>query len=189
VADADVIIYASDIKHHWFHSDFKLFSDRTFYNGHRIKMTGKAVGYLLAGPLRSENNLRTIIEASSDVSELYLLDVVTNEDENILEKIQHMVYQTEYFMKHRPSPRQSFYGVGGMKVFRDVVYKYRGMMYLDHTYYKKNGFYDYPKKTRIKQFFIHLGMLYMSKPKHFEKYSVKLNETMIKNYQDQIEKY
>lgn len=189
VVNADVIIYASDIKNHWFHSDFKLFHDRAFYNGHHVTMKDKAVGYLLVGPLRSETNLQEIIEARASVRHLHLLDVVTNEDVNILDKIKRLVIQTEYFMKHRPEAGESFYGVGGLKIFRDLVYDVRGFLPKDHAVCKNENLYDFPKRAYFKHFIITLGMKYMTNPKRYKKYSQKINDYFILNYQKQIDKY
>ena len=33
---------------------------------------------------------------------------------------------------------QNFFGVGGMKIFRDLIYEMRGMMRADHKFYKKH---------------------------------------------------
>ncbi len=51
--------------------DLKKYLDRTFYNGHRITMSGSATGYILSGPLRQEHNLRDVLEARADVGHLY----------------------------------------------------------------------------------------------------------------------
>jgi hypothetical protein len=40
----------------------------------------------------------------------------------------------------------SFLGVGGHKVFRDLIYSMRGVMKADHVYYKEHGLYDFPQK-------------------------------------------
>ena len=40
----------------------------------------------------------------------------------------------------------TFLGVGGRKVFRDLVYKTRFIFMADHRYYKDNDHYDFPQK-------------------------------------------
>ena len=42
----------------------------------------------------------------------------------------------------------NFYGVGVMKIFRDLIYVMRGLMKADHKYYKQHGVYDFPQKQR-----------------------------------------
>ena len=39
---------------------------------------------------------------------------------------------------------RNFYGVGGMKVFRDLIWLMQGMMKTDHKFYKAHGQYDFP---------------------------------------------
>ena len=41
---------------------------------------------------------------------------------------------------------KDFLGVGGMKIFRDLIYVMRGLMKADHKFYKENGIYDFPQK-------------------------------------------
>ena len=42
----------------------------------------------------------------------------------------------------------NFYGVGGMKIFRDLIYVMRGLMKADHKFYKEHGIYDFPQKQK-----------------------------------------
>lgn len=39
-----------------------------------------------------------------------------------------------------------FLGVGGMKIFRDLIWMMQGMMKADHQFYKEHGIYDFPRK-------------------------------------------
>ena len=43
----------------------------------------------------------------------------------------------------------NFYGVGGTKIFRDLIYTMQGLMKADHKFYKEHGIYDdFPQKNR-----------------------------------------
>lgn len=187
IMDADVLIYASDIENHYIHQDFKLIDDRAFYNGHRVNVQSKASGYLLNGSLLHEPNLKQIIEARAEVGHMVYLSPVTTYEDDVLIQIKRLCHEVEYFIENRPYPKNSFLEVGGMKVFRDLVYEMRSMMIDDHVYYKKNKLYDYPKPRRILNFFMTLGVKWIRHPKRFKKISPKLNEYMLARYKKIIE--
>lgn len=188
ISTADVLIYASDIRHHWMHSDFKYLHDRAFYNGHRMEMKGKAIGYLLTGSLAGEP-LNQVIEARAGVGHMHLLGMVTNEEEYIDDYLKNLASDLDYYMENRPITGDNFYGVGGSKIFRDLVYEMRGIMIHDHRYYKKEKLYDFPKKAFIKNFFLSLSIRLMNHPKWNGKYINRLNETILKRYKDAIEEH
>jgi len=184
---ADVIVYASDIDNHYIHEDFKLLDDRAFYNGHRVNVKKKAVTYLLNGSLTTEFNLKMIIEAKAEVGHMCLLKPVTTESDDILEDIKRLTYDLSYFMKHQPEARSSFYGVGGMKVFRDLVYDMRGLMVEDHKYYKKNNLYDFPRKSYLRNVGFYLMHRLMKHPKMFNKYIGRMNHYILTRYKNVLE--
>lgn len=93
-----------------------------------------------------------------------------------------------YALKKQYLPPQNFYGVGGMKIFRDLIYLMRGMMKADHAFYKAHHQYDFPqkKKSTILKMYAVGGLL--SSPKIKAKMGNKMNEGMIMPYQKVIEK-
>ncbi|MBI9015166.1 MAG: NAD(P)H-dependent oxidoreductase [Clostridiales bacterium] len=189
ILDADVLVYASDIKNHYLHEDFKLIDDRAFYNGHRVNTDNKATCYLLTGHYNHEHNLRHIIEARAHVGHMALFEPVTNESDDIIKQIKRLCEEVEYFMEKKPMPKTSFYGIGGMKVFRDLIFNMRSLMIDDHDYYKTNGLYDFPKKHYFKHFFIRLGIQLISSPKRFKKYAPKMNKAMLARYKKVVDDY
>ena len=38
--------------------------------------------------------------------------------------------------------------MGGLKIFRDLIYQMQGLMKADHKFYKQHGFYDFPQKKK-----------------------------------------
>ena len=52
----------------------------------------------------------------------------------------------KWALEHGYAPPRTFYGVGGMKIFRDLVWLMRGMMRADHRFYREHGLYDFPQK-------------------------------------------
>lgn len=186
IQTADAIIFAFTIKDHSMGSVFKTFDDRQFCNGHRTVTMGKPTGYLISGNYTTETNLQMIIEARSEVGGNFLAGVASDET-NPDTEIDRLARRLEYAIKHKYTQPKNFYGVGGMKIFRDLTWLMRGMMKADHRFYKRHGFYDFPQKkigTVLKMYLV--GAL-MSSPKIKAKIGNKMNEKMIAQYKNVIE--
>ena len=80
-----------------------------------------------------------------------------------------------------------FYGVGGMKIFRDLIYLMQGIMKADHKFYKKNGIYDFPQKRRGHIIKMKLSGALMSMPSVQKKMKGKMNDFIIGPYKMVIE--
>ncbi len=185
IQTADAIIYAFTIKDHSMGSVFKMYDDRQFCNGHRTVTMGKPTGYLICGNYASEPNLQMIIEARSEVGGNFLAGVATDETEPDAE-IDRLAQRIDYALRHQYAQPNNFYGVGGMKIFRDLIWLMRGMMKADHRFYKKHGFYDFPQKkigTVLKMYLV--GAL-ISSPKIKAKIGNRMNEGMIAPYKKVI---
>lgn len=145
IQSTDATVYAFTIKDHSMGASFKLYDDRQFCNGHRTVTMGKPVGYIVSGDYRNEYNLQTIIEGRAEVGQNYLAWVATDEAD-IAEELRKLSAKLSYALENRLAMPQNFYGVGGMKIFRDLIYLMRGLMKADHRFYKKHGMYDFPQK-------------------------------------------
>ena len=89
-------------------------------------------------------------------------------------------------MENKYVQPRNFYGVGGMKIFRDLIWIMRGIMKADHKYYKKHGVYDFPQKKRGQMMLMcFLGAMVRNK-KIKAKMGNKFNEGMIAPYQKVI---
>ncbi len=186
IQTADAIIFAFTIKDHSMGSVFKAFDDRQFCNGHRTVTMGQPTGYLISGNYPTETNLQMIIEARSEVGGNFLAGAASDETDPDTE-IDRLARRLEYAIKYKYTPPKNFYGVGGMKIFRDLTWLMRGMMKADHRFYKRHGFYDFPQKkigTVLKMYLV--GAL-MSSPKIKAKIGNKMNEKMIAQYKNVIE--
>lgn len=144
IQSCDSIVYAFSIKDHSMGADFKLFDDRQFCNGHRTVTIGKPVGYIVSGDLDAENNLKTILEARAQVGENPLAHLAYGNE--MQKEILVLSKKLTYMLNSEYSAAQNFYGVGGMKIFRDLIYTMQGFMKADHEFYKEHGFYDFPQK-------------------------------------------
>ncbi|MBO4938513.1 MAG: NAD(P)H-dependent oxidoreductase [Oscillospiraceae bacterium] len=145
IQTAESIVYAFTIRDHSMGARFKLYDDRQFCNGHRTVTIGMSVGYLISGNLSCEQNLQTIIEARAQVGSNHLAGIATDTQDPD-HAIDQLCARLNYALEHRYLPPQNFYGIGGMKVFRDLIWLMQGMMKADHKFYKSHGQYDFPQK-------------------------------------------
>ena len=183
IQTADAIVIAFTIKDHSMGARFKMYDDRQFCNGHRTVTEGMPFAYIINGDYESEHNLKTIVEARAEVGHNFLAGVGYNQD-TIITTIKKLEYAIE---KNFVQPR-NFYGVGGMKIFRDLIWIMRGIMKADHIYYKKHGVYDFPQKKRGQMMLMcFLGSMVRNK-KIKAKMGNKFNEGMIAPYQKVIKK-
>ena len=148
IQQADAIVYAFPIVNHYTHAVFKCYDDRQFCNGHRTVTQGTPVAYLLQGDYRHEPNLQMVLEGRSEVGGNYLCGVVTDEGEDISAAIQSLADNLTFAMEHHLRRPANFYGVGGSKIFRDLIYLMQGLMKADHQFYKAHGAYDFPQKQK-----------------------------------------
>lgn len=183
---ADAVVYAYRIKDHSMGYHFKLYDDRQFCNGHRTVTMGKPVAYLVSGELSVEKNLLTIMESRAEVGGNFLAGIVSSE-ESPDKPIDDMVRSLYYALKNNYTPPKNFYGVGGIKIFRDLIYQMQGLMKEDHRFYKKHGFYDdLPQKNKGKIVAMYLVSALMNNKKLAKK--ADMNSGMIMMYKRAMDK-
>ena len=181
IQTADAMIFAFSIKDHSMGAVFKQYNDREFCNGHRTVTMGMPVGYLISGNYSAEYNLQMIIEARSQVGGNLLAGVATDEY-NPNREIDNLAATLQYALNNNYTQPQNFYGVGGMKIFRDLIYLMQGMMKADHKFYKSHGQYDFPQKKKSMVIKMYLVGALLSNPKLKGKMGNKMNEGMIAPY-------
>ena len=145
IQTASAIVIAFSIKDHSMGARFKTYDDRQFCNGHRTVTEGMPFGYITNGDYEGEPNLKTIVEARAEVGHNFLAGVGFDQQTLIS-----MVKKLDYALENKYLLPRNFYGVGGMKIFRDLIWVMRGIMKADHLFYKKHGVYDFPQKQRGK---------------------------------------
>jgi hypothetical protein len=187
IQKADSIVYAFTVKDHSMGARFKMYDDRNFCNGHRTVTVGMPVGYLVSGNYTAENNLRTVIEARAETGGNFLAGVATDEHDTDA-RIDDLVKTLTFCLQTGHTTPQSFWGVGGMKIFRDLIFEMRGMMRADHKFYKKQGIYDFPRRFSGKAMLMHLVGLLLSSEKILSKMGNKMNEGMIAPYEKMFKK-
>ena len=93
----------------------------------------------------------------------------------------------KYAIDNKCTRPKNFYGVGGMKIFRDLIYVMQGLMKEDHKYYKKHNVYDFPQKQRMKMLQIKLVGALISIPSMQSKMKNKMNEYILMPYKKIID--
>ena len=186
IQSADAFVYAFTISDHYTHSSFKCFDDRQFCNGHRTVTHGTPIAYLISGDYRYESNLRMIIEGRSEVGGNYLCGVATDEGDPASE-IQTLADALVFAMEKKLSRPANFYGVGGMKIFHDLIYVMQGMMKADHKFYKAHGIYDFPQKQKKRILQMKLVGAMLAVPSVQKKMKGQMNQYIIGPYQKVVE--
>ena len=182
----DAIIYAFRIRDHSMGSRFKMYDDRQFCNGHRTVTMGTPFGYLVAGKYSVEENLRLTLEARAQVGGNFLAGVATDE-QDCDPAVDRLSDTLVYSMEHSLCPPQNFLGVGGMKIFRDLIFQMRGMMRADHKFFKSHGQYDFPQKKWRQSLLMYLVGWMMGNRKIKAKMGSKMNDGMIAAYRKVVE--
>lgn len=182
IQEADAIVYAFTVRDHSMGSLFKKYDDRQFCNGHRTVTMGKPVAYLVSGDLEAEENLRLVLAGRSEAGGNYLAGIASDEtdpDRTVDETAEKLSYALD---NHYTQPA-NFLGVGGIKIFRDLIYMMRGMMKADHKFYKKHGMYDFPQKKKGTSLAMYLVGGLFANEKILSKAGNKVNEGMLMPYQ------
>lgn len=190
IQSAQAIVIAFTIKDHSMGASFKLYDDRQFCNGHRTVTMGMPMGYLISGDYSREFNLQMIVEGRAQVGGNFLAGVATDEFDPDGE-IDALAASLEYALESGYVPPQNFYGIGGMKIFRDLIWTMQGMMKADHKFYKKHGQYDFPQKQLPRMLAMYLVGGLLSSEKIKSKMGNKMNEGMLMPYKkvfDKLEK-
>ena len=144
------------------------------------------MAYLVDGNLDAEPNLQMLMEARAEVGGNALAGIACNRRDTdaaidrLAETLCHIV--TERYL-----PPKNFYGVGGMKIFRDLIWQMQGLMRADHRFYKRHGFYDFPQKKRGTMLAMYLVGGMMNNPKLRKKLGGKIDEGMIMPYKKVLE--
>ena len=183
ILNADAVVYAFTLRGHSMGSRFKMFDDRRFCNGHRTLAEGKPVAYLCLGDCRDEHNLMTVLEARAQVEHAYLAGVACD-----AESIRDTAARMAWALENAYVPPRNFYGVGGMKIFRDLVWLMRGMMREDHRFYRAHGLYDFPQKRWPRMLGIGLLGAVMRSKRLRRLVGKKMNDGMLAPYQAVIER-
>lgn len=181
------IVYAFNILDHSMGPRYKMYDDRQFCNGHRTVTSGMPMGYLITGDLDSEPNLKMIIDGRGQVGGNHIAAIATNQS-NPEQEVDQLAACLSYELENGFAMSPNFLGVGGMKIFRDLIYLMGGMMRADYKFYKKTGIFDdFPQKQKGTRFKMKLVGMLMNNPKLMAKAGNAMNEGMVGPYRKVID--
>lgn len=176
VNTCDVLIFGMNLEERYLKPIWKLFLDRTFSNGHRTSMMGKHTAYIVAGHLSKLPNVRQFLEGKDNVGRENSMCIIGDEYEDsfYLESLlRNSAKRLSQAAMAKYQKSINFLGVGGIKIFRDLIYSMRGVVRDDHRFYKKNGLYDFPQKDLAKQVFnLGMGIAFILKPVRMQAYKL-----------------
>ncbi len=179
INSASAVVYAFRIKDHSMGAKFKMYDDRQFCNGHRMMTIGAPVGYIIDGDIHSEPNLKTVLEARAEVGKNFLCEFACDEA-----GLQVLSEQMMFVLENRITQPQNFYGAGGTKIFRDLIWIMRGLMRADHKFYKEHGIYDdLPQRNIGKMLKMKLVGMIFNNPGLRKKAGGQISEGMAAPYQ------
>lgn len=157
IISADIIIYAMELTNRNMSSKFKELFDRRFFMNHVPELKNKQTGFLISGPLSQMPYLYDFCQGSMEWQQANFAGLVGDEScssDDINTSIQQLAAQIIHFSKTDYCQPQTFLGVGGGKIFRDDIWgKLRFVFQADYTYYKENGFFNFPHNNYKTRFF------------------------------------
>jgi len=186
VKKADVVIYAGAVKDRYYSARFKKFNDRYFSNGHRHVLNAGLLGHIVSGPLNQLAPMKETLEAQIEVAHCHRLGIVSDEhtDPNVTVKnINSMAQFLEHWINNKEwiSP-QTFLGVGGGKIFRDLVYFNRGVMGADYRFYQKEKLFDFPTRNYKQRLIGKMLMIMQKIPAMQKEFKTGMNDNRLKPY-------
>ena len=128
-----------------------------------------------------------ILEGRAEVGGNFLAGIASDELDAD-KSIDRMADTLMYAVKNNYVQPSNFYGVGGMKIFRDLIYTMQGLMRADHKFYKEHGQYDFPQKNKGRLVAMYLVGAMMKNPKIKSKMGNKMNEGMLMPYKSVMDK-
>jgi len=189
---ADVVVLAGTITDRYLSSRWKLFFDRGFFNNHVPIFVGKQVGYLVSGPLMQIPNLRQLLEGYTELQHANVAGIVTDECGNsaqldrTLEDFARRLLRDAALGYIGPP---TFLGVAGGKLFRDEIWQNLSPVFrADHRYYKRHGFYDFPRRGVKKRLWDALLTVLLKIPAFRKEFRKRIKTEMVKPLEELLER-
>ena len=151
ISNADILVFAGEIRDRFFSSLWKLFFDRYFSCGHPPNIfTNKQIGFFVSGPLMYTPTLLRFIYSFTGTEKANLSGIITDESEDS-KTISSLLFQfgqriVSFSCNNYIKPIM-FPGVGGIKVYRDDIWGRHSYVFRsDMKRYKKTRVFDLPHK-------------------------------------------
>jgi multimeric flavodoxin WrbA len=151
VKTADVLVLAGTMVDRYLSARWKLFYDRSFYNGHVPTWSGKQVVYLISGRLSHNANLAEILTHYPPIQGANVTGTVTDEgrDSALLDRLlDDVAGRAVRLARAGYIAPLTFPAVGGRNLFRDEIWGWmRNIFRADHRIYKQRNLYEFPRRT------------------------------------------
>ncbi|NHJ48711.1 MAG: hypothetical protein FK733_13080 [Asgard group archaeon] len=187
---ADMLVYAPVIKDRHYSAKFKTFIDRCFFNGHKPVFVNQQQAYFISGPIRKLHTLRENLNTMPEAGRANLVGIITdeyNDSVEIISLIESLIDNILWSLENEKFTKpKSFLGVGGHKVFRDLIYTYQVVFPSDYKYYKKEGLLDFPKPFMGNMKMLIKPLMMTSKSR--EKFYEKAGDLQIRLFKKEIKK-
>ena len=130
-----------------------------------------------------------VVDGRMELTEVYRFENgLTRKDGHLCWEIDALAAELEYAVGTDFQQPANFYGVGGMKIFRDLIFTMQGMMREDHRFYKSHGFYDFPQKRKGMILGMYLVGAMLNNEKLNRKIGANMTKGMLMPYQSVIKK-
>ncbi len=146
VLPAEAVVFALTMRDRYFTSLWQRYLERTFVYTHQPRLEGKQIAFLVAGPLRGNENAREILLSYAEVMRGHVVDIVTDEiPQDVDRGIDELAVLLSEAVAADLRPPVSFRGVAGLRLFRDEIFGGLSFVFqADDAYYRKRGIYDFP---------------------------------------------
>ncbi len=162
IIPADAMIFAGTIEDRYLSSLWKMFFDRSFFNGHRPVLAGKEAALLISGPLRQIPNILQIFEGLFQYCRMEVVGTVTDEEKDnavTTGLIKQLARNLDQRLEIGGVFLQDFLARGAHVILRDTIYATSAILNADHKYFKKLKLYDFPQnftKYRFLNYMLHV---------------------------------
>ncbi len=190
--DSDAVIYAGQITNRYFSPRHKQFTDRVFFNHHKMLAKGNQVSYIVSGPESRIPFFAHLFQGFHEFSHYNYIPGVSDESEDSAEidaRLQSLADRIVRYADKKYVRPSTFLGVSAMKITRDLSSgKTRSILQDDYRHFKKNGYNDFPQndyKTRL----LNMILVPLTKiPAFRNNMTQNMTEFMIQEHQKVINK-
>ena len=188
---ADLIVIAGEIMDRFLSWQWKQFFDRSFYRNHAPSLKGKQLGFLIAGPLRENPNIREILEAYTEMQGGNPAGFISDQEKP--GNLDRLIRQLALAMLEGAADNyvrpKTVLGVGGGKIFRDDVFGPLRMVFqADHRYYRDHGVYDFPQKKRALRLLNAVITALLTIPAFRKKFYGGIKDQMLRPFKAYVER-
>lgn len=193
VMTADIVVFAGALHDRYLSSLWKLYNDRSFFQGHTPTLLGKQMGFIVSGPLSQNANLREILTASAELNHANLVGFVTDEVGDAAQidaLLGALAERSVRFARQGYLRPATFLGVGGQILFRDAIWgSLRGLFRADHRTYKRLGWYkSFPQRNLRARAMNVVYSLMLAIPPVRRQFQERIVEGMLAPYQRLLER-